>query len=164
MKKSVLEQTKRRSPLESAQGLKSGTGASASSSVKDLAPTLSLTSLIDAFSILVIYLLVATQDGGIEALTPNDMKLPMAEKGLLLDEKTSVVRIEKGRYFVDEKPVSASQLGQTLYQLKKDSGLEELPLMVQADREMEYADLDPILKAGAEAGIQKLKFAVVPSK
>jgi hypothetical protein len=29
---------------------------------------------------------------------------------------------------------------------------------------MEYADLDPLLRAGSEAGIEKLRFAVIPTK
>ena len=36
--------------------------------------------------------------------------------------------------------------------------------MIQADNEMKYADLDPIIKAGSLAGIEKLKFAVVPKQ
>lgn len=164
MKQSALNQTQRFSPITQAQLLKNGGESSKVGAKKDLAPILSLTSLIDAFSIIVIYLLIGTQSGGMETDIPSRINLPTAEASALIEEKTSIVRIEKGRYFVDEEQVAANQLGRKLYELKKASGKEDLPLLVQGDREMNYADLDPILKAGAEAGIQKLKFAVVPNK
>lgn len=164
MKTSALTQGPRLSPLKQAQVLAHGGESSRGSSKKDLAPILSLTSLIDAFSIIVIYLLVGTQNGGMETEIPSQMSLPTAESGLMVEEKSSIVRIEKGRYFIDDQQVSASSLGAKLYEIKKASGKEDFPLMVQGDREMDYADLDPLLKAGAEAGIQKLKFAVVPNQ
>lgn len=164
MKKSALNQTQRFSPLQQIQLLKNGGESASSENKKDLAPILSLTSLIDAFSIIVIYLLIGTQSGGMDTDVPSQMNLPSAESGALLDEETAIVRIQAGKYFIDDQQVDASQLGLKLYELKKQSGKTEFPILVQGDREMDYAELDPILKAGSEAGIQKLKFAVVPQQ
>ena len=91
------------------------------------------------------------------------MNLPMAESGHNLDKTIATLRIEKGNYFLDEKQVAVKSLGEKLSELKK-STTEAIELMVQADTQMDYADLDPLLRAGAEAGIEKLRFAVIPTK
>lgn len=125
---------------------------------------LPLTSLIDAFSIIVIYLLIGTQSGGIESDVPHQIKLPIAETGIQLLEESPTIRIEKGRYFLNNEPVTALQLGSKLAQLKQKSQKQELEIVIQADHQMTYAYLDPLLRAGSEAGIQKLKFAVTTQK
>lgn len=162
MKKSALTSA-RPSPLTQALALKSGGETKASHGSKDLALALPLTSLIDAFCIIVIYLLIGTQTSGVEAKLPGQMMLPQAESGQTVDKEIATLRIEKGQYFLDDQKVPAQALGQRLSELKKNS-TEAVELMVQADVQMDYADLDPLLKAGAEAGIEKLRFAVIPTK
>lgn len=137
---------------------------------REMAIALPLTSLIDAFSIIVIYLLIGTQGGGVETKIPN-FNLPLAQYSQTLTEETPVLRIEKGRYFLNDEAISLNNLGDKLQKLQKAQALKansEAPikkaLMVQADTEMKYADLDPLLKAGSQAGIEQLKFAVVPSR
>lgn len=162
LKATQLKTTDRVSPLEQAQSL---LGASRARKKREMTIPLPLTSLIDAFSIIVIYLLIGTQSGGMEGNVPNRMQLPMAESGQSLPlEELPVVRIEKGRYFVNDQAVSAAQLGAKLAELKKTLKPEQSELVIQADQKMDYADLDPLLRAGSEAGLQKLKFAVVPSR
>lgn len=163
MKKSALIST-RRSPLMQTLALKSGSGAHAGhGGVKELGLALPLTSLIDAFCIIVIYLLIGTQTSGVESQLSAGLNLPQAVSSQTVDKAIATLRIEKGSYFLDEKKVAVQSLGQKLAELKK-STTEALELMVQADTQMEYADLDPLLKAGAEAGIEKLRFAVIPTK
>jgi biopolymer transport protein ExbD len=60
--------------------------------------------------------------------------------------------------------VARQNLGSKLAELKKTLNEEKMELMIQADQEMRYADLDPLIKAGSEAGVEKLKFAVIPTK
>ncbi|WP_413289891.1 ExbD/TolR family protein [Bdellovibrio sp. HCB337] len=162
MKKSALATT-RRSPLMQSLALKAGNEKSAHGGVKELGLALPLTSLIDAFCIIVIYLLIGTQTSGVESQLAAGMSLPLAESGQTVDKAIATLKIEKGIYFLDEKQVSLKALGQKLAELKK-STTEAVELMVQADTQMEFADLDPLLKAGAEAGIEKLRFAVIPTK
>lgn len=162
MKKSALTSS-RRSPLMQALSLKGGGSKSAHGGVKELGLALPLTSLIDAFCIIVIYLLIGTQTSGVESQLSAGMNLPQAESGQTVDKAIATLRIEKGSYFLDEKQVALQSLGQKLAELKK-STTDAVELMVQADTQMEYADLDPLLKAGAEAGIEKLRFAVIPTK
>lgn len=152
--------TKRRSPLLEALTVK---GTSKKSHGKELGLALPLTSLIDAFCIIVIYLLIGTQTTGVESQIPGKMNLPTAEHGQAIEKTIATLRIDKGSYFLDEKPVDKSNLSTKLSELKKAS-TEPMELMVQADTQMEYADLDPLLRAGSEAGIEKLRFAVIPTK
>jgi biopolymer transport protein ExbD len=130
---------------------------------KELGLALPLTSLIDAFCIIVIYLLIGTQTTGVESKLPGQMSLPTAEHSQVIEKEVATLRIEKGSYFLNEKPIAISALGSKLSQLKKQP-TDNVELLVQADTNMEYADLDPLLRAGSEAGIEKLRFAVIPTK
>ncbi|WP_374034701.1 ExbD/TolR family protein [Bdellovibrio bacteriovorus] len=165
MRKSLLENaaSPKRSPMTESLTLSSG-GKKKGLFRRELALALPLTSLIDAFSIIVIYLLIGTQNSGMETQIPNKMTLPSANHSQGVEKITPILRIEKGNYFLDDKRVAANDLTNKLAELKKNTEEKELELMVQADTEMRYADLDPLLKAGSLAGIEKLKFAVVPGK
>jgi biopolymer transport protein ExbD len=154
--------SQRRSPLLQAMSLKKG--EKATTHTKELGLALPLTSLIDAFCIIVIYLLIGTQATGVETQLPGKINLPLAEYGQTIDKAIATLRIEKGHYFLDEKLVARGSLGAKLAELKKNTTEKTIELMVQADTEMEYADLDPLLRAGSEAGIEKLRFAVIPTR
>jgi biopolymer transport protein ExbD len=163
MKSSLMNVTGRKSPLSDTQKLNKGRKKK-KGGVRELGLALPLTSLIDAFSIIVIYLLIGTQGGnGIEAKIASNMTLPAASQGVAPDKEMPILRIQKGRYFLNDKPVAAKSLTEQLSALKKDSK-DKVELMIQADQEMQYADLDPLLKAGSLAGIEKLKFAVMPEQ
>ena len=167
MKKTAMKNVAQNSPLEQAQGLKHG-GEQTQKKRSELAVALPLTSLIDAFSIIVIYLLIGTQSATVETKVSDKMQLPMAESGLNVDAESKIVRIENGAYFIDDVVVAEGRLGEKLNELRlkllaqnKD---KEVAIMIQADQAMDYAALDPLLRAGSEAGIQKLKFAVIPKQ
>jgi biopolymer transport protein ExbD len=159
MNPTSFAQSGRNSPLDSLQSLKAG-GEISKKKRSELALVLPLTSLIDAFSIIVIYLLIGTQTGAAEVQVGGQIQLPVAESGTGIETPAPIVRIEKGQYFINDELVPSSRLGEKLVELKK----EDSEILIQADQAMNYADLDPLLRAGSEAGIQKLKFAVVPSK
>lgn len=169
MKTSFLTLSKRRSPLRETQGLK---GARTKHKLirRDLAIALPLTSLIDAFSIIVIYLLIGTQNSSVETELAGKINLPQASHSQGIEKTTAVLRIEQGQYFLNNMTVAKSDLGVKLSELKKrtfetnkNKGIkDEVELIIQADTEMKFADLDPLLKAGSQVGIEKLKFAVVP--
>ncbi|WP_413581543.1 ExbD/TolR family protein [Bdellovibrio sp. HCB288] len=160
MRTSFLNTNQKRSLLAEAQSLKPGSRKK--SGKGGLALALPLTSLIDAFSIIVIYLLIGTQSTGLEVKSGN-INLPLADQATSVEKEMPILRIEKGNYFINDVRVADSQLGSKLESLKKDAK-QEIELMIQADTEMKYADLDPIIKAGSLAGIEKLKFAVVPKQ
>lgn len=158
---------KRKSPLSDVQSLRPGiykTKATGSS----LALALPLTSLIDAFSIIVIYLLIGTQNNGIESQIPTKMNLPLAEHSVGLEKEIPTLTIQKGVYRINDEVVPVSALTEKLTALKTAhkmvSNETDLELLVQADQEMKYQELDPLLKAGSASGFEKMKFAVVPSR
>ena len=160
-------QTTRRSPLQEAQKL--GGKSKGKVTVRELAQALPLTSLIDAFSIIVIYLLIGTQSGGLE-IPAGALTLPVAQNSQAVEKEVAILRIQKNQFYLNDQPVSLANLGQKLAELKEaavkkspDEG-KNFELMVQADQNMQYADLDPLIKAGSLAGIEKLKFAVLPSR
>jgi biopolymer transport protein ExbD len=131
--------------------------------VKELAQALPLTSLIDAFSIIVIYLLIGTQSGGME--TPlHKIDLPLAQNAQTLETEVAVLRIEKNKIYLNDKPVTLANLGEALLQAKNSSKDKKLELLVQADQNLQFAQVDPLVKASSLAGIEKLKFAVIPEK
>jgi biopolymer transport protein ExbD len=158
---SFLKKTMVSSPLAEVQTL--GSKGNGIKKHLELAPILPLTSLIDAFCIIVIYLLIGTQSGGQDTNLPTQISLPTADSSVALVDAPTV-RIEKGQYFINDKKVAMKSLGAALYDLKTSLKKDDLELVVQADVKMDYADLDPLIKSASEAGIQKLKFAVMPTK
>lgn len=134
-------------------------------SKRNLAAKLMLTSLIDAFSILVIYLLVNFSTTGEILYLSKGMELPAAAKTDLL-ERNTVVKIEKNKIFIENQEVKVSQLAKVLMGLKKEKGVEdrqgsERSLTIQADRREEFRILSPVIAAGGIAGFSDIHFAVL---
>jgi biopolymer transport protein ExbD len=128
---------------------------------RTMVASLMLTSLVDAFSILVIFLIMNV-GANQEALNVGDkVQLPQAQSTSLIQQGL-VVRIEDGKFIVDEKPVA---IGSLLAVFKKhNTGTEAAKkegLVIVADKQLDYADLSPVILAGSSAGFTKFKFAVV---
>lgn len=132
-------------------------------SKKDMNTPLLLTALVDAFSILVIFLLVQVSG------TPNDfeqhdrIKLPKASSvgvGAAAFESrvANLVVTDKG-YILDGQQVSIAQLKQELKAAKADTG-KPVRLVIQADHQSDFDMMAPLLLMTAEAGISQLEFAV----
>jgi biopolymer transport protein ExbD len=120
--------------------------------------TLTLTSLIDAFTIIVIYLLV--NFGNPATLKVNgDIQLPQAIQNDQLSEGT-VISVNNGRYFIDDKELTLSDVTKQLIEIiqAKPDGQN---LIIQADKKTDYATLSPLILAGSQAGFHQFKFAVV---
>lgn len=164
MKTSSFAQTgKKRSPLGDLQNLKPGMKGK-KGKAGSMALALPLTSLIDAFSIIVIYLLIGTQNSGIESTIPTKMSLPVAEHSIGIDKEIPTLSIQKGVYRLNDVIVPVKSLTEKLTELKAQFGKEANELLVQADQEMKFEDLDPLLKASSLSGFEKMKFAVVPAR
>ncbi|MEN0059884.1 MAG: biopolymer transporter ExbD, partial [Bdellovibrio sp.] len=125
---------------------------------------LPLTSLIDAFSIIVIYLLIGTQSSGIESLIPSQMNLPLADHSVGLEKETTTLSIQKGIYKLNDKVVAVRDLEHKLAEIKRGSEDKNVELLVQADQEMKFEELEPLIKASSASGFEKMKFAVVPAR
>ncbi len=123
--------------------------------------TLMLTSLVDAFSILVIFLILSHSANNEVVDVGNQITLPKANESQLIDQGV-VVRIEKGHFIIENNEI---QLGELMAHLKTlnssvDAAKRE-GLVIVADRDMDYEDLSPVILAGSQAGFTKFKFAVV---
>lgn len=154
MKASVLEKQKSKSPIKAL--LKKDTAVGAKE--KSLNFSLNLTALIDAFCILVIFLL-SNMNGQLKNLDlGKNITLPAAAKTEALHDGL-VVRIEKNRFVVNDKTVSKEKIAQALLDAKtKDVS----SLVIQADRQSDYENIGMVLRAGGQAGYEKYVFAVLP--
>lgn len=124
--------------------------------------TLALTSLIDAFSILVIFLLIQGPSGHKE-INLGDVKLPSVQKFTTLDEGITI-RIEKGVYYINDTQLDPKNLVSALHEARQSLDSTTKSLIVQADRRSEFNAINPIIQAGAQTGFEQIKFAVMPQK
>ena len=133
--------------------------------------TLMLTSLIDAFSILVVYLLMFFSDTGEMAYISSDIDLPKASAIERLD-RYSIIQVKKDGYFVEDKKLIQEDLVPYLVSLKKqlnqsaiqDEGTDQketITITIQADKKVKYKHLSPIIQACSHAGFSNIKFAVL---
>ncbi len=160
---SVLKNTAMHSPLKQASYLHPEGGFAAE---KSMDAPLMLTSLVDAFSILVIYLLMHFSASGEILILNKNMELPKAFSSAELIRYT-IVKFEEGKYYIEDKEVSEDGLVQALVKLREDWQKyrvnEEFPdkLIVQADRRTPFKALNSVVLAGAQTGYSEIKFAVV---
>lgn len=154
---SPLRQTALGSKLAGTSMLRPKGGAGGRSMVASLM----LTSLVDAFSILVIFLIMNNSTNS-EVLNIGDkVKLPQASESEFIKDGV-VVRVEGGKILVEDKAVAISQL--VAYLKKVNSTADQTKregLIIVADRSMDYAELSPVILAGSQSGFTKFKFAVI---
>lgn len=132
---------------------------------RTLVSSLMLTSLVDAFSILVIFLLMSAKTGIEQMEVKKANQLPQAQA---MDTVTKgiILRIEDNKYFIDEAQVSEARLAQTLeaakakFETGRVDGLKA-SVIVQADKKLDFEAVSPILRAGSAAGLNQFRFAVV---
>ena len=130
---------------------------------------LMLTSLIDAFSILVVYLLMFFSDTGEMAYVSSDIDLPQASSIERLD-RYSIIQVKKDGYFVEGEKLNSDSLVSYLVGLKKKLNLSSNQMggddyrdtiTIQADKTVKYKNLSPIIQACSHAGFSHIKFAVL---
>ncbi len=125
-----------------------------------------LTALIDAFSILVIFLLMSFSSTGELLTLGKDMELPKAALGDVI-ERNPVVKIDGEKLFLEDKEIKEAELVAGLMQLreqfKETRPNEEFPgiVTIQADRRVQFAQMNAIILATGNAGFSDIKFAVL---
>lgn len=92
------------------------------------------------------------------------MNLPTASNSVALEKEITTLTIEKGVYRLNDQVVTVNSLSKKLAEIKKQSVDKNMELLVQADQEMKFQDLDPLIKASSASGFEKMKFAVVPNQ
>lgn len=160
---SILQQTALQSVIQNESYLKPKMGRWK----RNLSADLLLTALIDAFSILVIFLLMSFSSTGDLLTIGKDQELPKATFGEVL-ERNPVVKIEDGKTYVEDKEVTSDTMVAALLNLRKqftDSHPgQEYPgvVTVQADRRVKYEVLNQVVLAASHAGYSDVRFAVIP--
>ncbi len=161
---SIIKETAKESPLTRATVVGQ---ESPKAHKQSITQPLMLTSLVDAFSILVVYLLMNFSTSGEILYFSKDLELPQAQNSVELERHTVVKVVEDGKYFIEEEEVAKGQLVAKLLELRKtfesERPNETFPgtLIVQADRRQEYKNLNSIVLAGAHTGYSDIKFAVL---
>jgi biopolymer transport protein ExbD len=163
MVQSILAQTAMESELMGASVLGPKHGRDKRSIHADLL----LTALIDAFSILVIFLLMNFSSNGEILFINKDTELPKSAQSEML-ERNPVVKIENGQIYLENKLLGGGDmLFRALLEMKKSFALDrpndESPsiITVQADRRIKYAFLNQVVVACAQAGFSDIRFAVL---
>lgn len=151
-----------RSPLQEAMRLNPRGGRRGK---KKMVVALVLTSLVDAFCIMLLYLLVQNTGNPSTVDLKRIENLPEAVKAEALHNGT-LVRVEKGKYFIGDKPVSQVNLAKELQLLKAKLGdsKDGEALIVQADKTSDFAAVIPVIRAGSITGFHKFRFAVLQSE
>lgn len=125
-----------------------------------------LTALIDAFSILVIFLLMSFSSTGEILFVGKGTELPKSSQATVL-ERFPVVKVDDGKVYVEDQETTGDALTAALLDLRKKFTEthpgEEYPgiLTIQADRRVKYEVLNQIVVAASQAGFSDLKFAAV---
>lgn len=131
---------------------------------KDFSDTLMLTSLIDAFSILVIYLLMSFSSSGDMSHINAGVTLPKAQTIERLD-RYPIVQIQKDHYLVEDQKVDFDGIVTSLISLKKNlsanSSSNQDTITLQADKKTGYAQISSLIQACSHAGFSNIKFAVL---
>lgn len=150
-------------------------------------PGLMLTSLLDMFTIILIFLIVSFEAEDQEFNLNTDLKLPDSSArsvfkpavnvaitpGALIVEKKEIVKLKDGKlpasyYDQDDVPELEALLSK-IYDIKfADATPEELSaedggaiMLIQADKNMDYRTLFLILKTAGRAGFVKYRLAVM---
>jgi biopolymer transport protein ExbD len=162
MSQSILEQTSFSSTIAETSTLdpKSNKG------LKSFVQPLMLTSLVDAFSILVLYLLISFSSSGEILYISKDMVLPPSTESEVLDRQI-IIKFQQGKYYIENEEVSKANLFPMLLKMKVDFKAKypeldsENKIIIQADKNEKFLDLNLIIHASAQAGFEEIKFAVI---
>ncbi len=130
--------------------------------VKKKAVPLIITSLVDAFSILVIYLLFGPSVSG-ENIDPQlGVSLPMAYHSELAQDETTLM-IKNDGYYIKNKRIELAQLTQELKKVSQTLSNDKdksKSLVIVADQKNDIEKINPVLIAASEAGMNQLRLAV----
>ncbi|MGI9549091.1 MAG: ExbD/TolR family protein [Bdellovibrionales bacterium] len=134
---------------------------------KKIGETLMLTSLIDAFSILVVYLLMFFSNTGEMTYVNSEINLPKATTIERLD-RYSIIQIKKEGYFVEDENIPEDKLVPFLLSLKQKlaknlhgDNKELETITIQADKSIKYEQLSSVIQACSHVGFSEIKFAVL---
>lgn len=119
----------------------------------NLAPSLNLTALIDAFSILIIFMIFTMANGEYE---PKDgVQLAEVTKAEAI-EQSMVITVTKDQYSLNKKAMSLDQIQAVLGAELKGSK----KAVVEADRSTPYSKIQPVMALLSKFDIETIQMAV----
>lgn len=132
---------------------------------RSLVTAVMLTSLIDAFTVLIFFCLMNPLIANDNVQLTKGMKLPEASSGEELADGP-VVRMQDGQYYINNQMISKDGLRAALsvYAPKTDEEKAKIALVLQADKNDEFSGFNHVILAAAQNGIQKFQFLVLPAK
>lgn len=158
--KSNLLKNNMRSPLKEGSKLR----PSGSKTSKSIQAAITLTSLIDAFVILVLYLVVASSPADNTINIEDNIVLPQT-KMMQDPDGSPIVVYKKNGFYIEDALIPEAKLRESLQNLAvkfKDSFKNnEAAIVIQADENIGFEKLQPVLVASSYAGIKHVKFAVL---
>ena len=133
---------------------------------KSIVADLLLTALIDAFSILVIFLLMSFSSSGELLALSKGQELPKASYAAVLDRNT-LIKLDNDKIYLEDKEVALADIVGALLQARQDWAAlhpgQEFPgqVTIQADRRIKFEQLSQVIQASSHAGFSDIKFAVI---
>jgi biopolymer transport protein ExbD len=157
----AIKQQKLESPLEQLATVRA---SSKKVNILRLAAPLMITSLVDAFAVIVIYLLVSTKSTNFDLKVDKDIKLPQAKNSKVLQPGLSL-RVSNNSYIVNDKTYSikalVAHLNQMNEDLTKNNDKRKGNLIIQADKESDFENVSPLLEVASQTGFVNVRFAVI---
>ena len=138
----------------------------------ELGFSLNLTTLIDAFCILVIFLLMNMNGQTQQVDVAQKISLPEATQNEIM-ENGLMVKVQPDGIYIDQVKLRPDQIPAHLIKLKSKSNLDSKTvsvedekkydsLIIQADKGADFEIIGDILRAAGQAGFSKYVFAVWP--
>ena len=132
--------------------------AVSSSDNKKLFTEINITPLTDIFLVLLIIMMVIAPSF---QTIDTDINIPEINSGTAVEQKNAEISVTKqGNYYINGKPISASDLVNELMALKPT--LEKAEVVVKADTATKSSEIQKIMKAAQEAEYGKLVLAGEP--
>lgn len=126
----------------------------------ELGFSLNLTTLIDAFCILVIFLLSNMSQQTSTKEISSKVKLPQAQFQEMINEGL-VVQVQPDGFSINDIKLTLEQVTTHLIRLKEDPRTaKEESLIIQADKGIDFTHVGDFLRAAGQAGFSKFIFAV----
>ena len=129
---------------------------------KSIEAVITLTSLIDAFVIIVLYLVICNSPTESNVEIDDSIMLPQAQHYNQLDDSV-VITYRNNQFLIDGKVIPEKNLTQEIARVSTSlfsSLKKESAIILQADENIDFHKLQPFLVASAHAGLKNVNFAV----
>lgn len=118
-----------------------------------------LTSLVDIFSVLVLYMVFNSANSSSIEFKNDDLVIPKARNLKALDNGL-VISIKESFILILDKKIKTKNLVQTIEKIKKERDFKKI--IIRADSKMTYSKINSIISILSENDFGKISFALLP--